>query len=317
MTGRPDGPPIGGATPPSADAAIATRGLTKHFGRRKAVEGLTVSVPRGTICGFVGPNGSGKSTTIRMLLGLLRPTAGSATVLGEGISRPSAYLPRVGAVTETPTAYPSLSARKNLEVLAQLGGHPSSRIDRVLEIVGLEGRAKDPVGGYSLGMRQRLGLAMALLPDPELLILDEPTNGLDPLGIIELREQLRGMRDQGTTLFISSHLLGELERVSDWLVMIREGRAVFNGAARDLVARGSDVTVEAPEAAQLELVARIATAAGYRVTRADQALRIACPAGWAAELERRAADAGARGVVVRAREASLEESFLAVLRGER
>ena len=299
------------------DLVIATHGLSRHFGHRKAVDDLTISVPRGTIAGFVGPNGSGKTTTIRMLLGLLRPTSGSATILGKGISNPREYLPRVGAVCESPVFYPSLSGRKNLEVLAQLGGHPLSRIDHVLEIVGLDSRAKDPVGKYSLGMKQRLGLAMALLPDPELLILDEPANGLDPLGIIELRDQLRSMRDQGTTLFISSHLLGELEQVTDWLVMILEGKAVFNGPACELVDRRGELVVEAAEATQLDLVAGIATAAGYRATRVDGSLRIACPVDWASELQRCAAEAGATGVTIRAREASLEEGFLAMLRGER
>jgi len=299
------------------DLVVATHGLSRHFGYRKAVDDLTISVPRGTIAGFVGPNGSGKTTTIRMLLGLLRPTSGSATILGQAISHPREYLPRVGAVCESPVFYPGLSGRKNLEVLAQLGGHPRSRIDHVLEIVGLDSRARDPVGKYSLGMKQRLGLAMALLPEPELLILDEPTNGLDPLGIIELRDQLRGMRDRGTTLFISSHLLGELEQVTDWLVMILEGNAVFNGPAHELVDRRGELVVEAADPTQLNLVAGIATAAGYRVTWTDSSLRIACPVDWASELQRCAAEAGAMGVTIRAREASLEEGFLAMLRGER
>src|SRR5436190_15517411 len=302
---------------PSGDLVIATRGLSRRFGQRRAVDDLTISVPRGTIAGFVGPNGSGKTTTIRMLLGLLRPTSGSATILGKEISHPRQYLPRVGAVCESPVFYPSLSGRKNLEVLAQLGGHPSSRIDHVLEIVGLDSRAKDPAGKYSMGMKQRLGLAMALLPEPELLILDEPTNGLDPLGIIELRDQLRGMRDRGTTLLISSHLLGELEQVTDWLVMILEGKAMFNGPAHDLVDRRGELVVEAADPTDLELVAAIATAAGHRARWVDRSLRIVCPVDWASELQRRAVEAGASGVAIRVREASLEEAFLAMLRGER
>jgi ABC-2 type transport system ATP-binding protein len=301
----------------SKQEAIATRGLTRRFGRRRAVDDLTIRVPRGTISGFVGPNGSGKTTTIRMLLGLLRPTSGSATILGEDISRPRAYLPRVGAVCESPVFYPGLSGRRNLEVLAQLGGHPRSRIDHVLEIVGLDSRANDPAVKYSMGMKQRLGLAMALLPEPELLILDEPTNGLDPLGIIELRDQLRSMRDHGTTLFISSHLLGELEHVTDWLVMILDGKAMFNGPAHELLDRRGELVVEAADAAQLELVAGIATTAGYRATRVDGSLRVVCPVDWASELQRRAVGAGAHGIAIRARESSLEEAFLAMLRGER
>ncbi len=300
----------------SNSLAIETHGLSKHFGQRKAVDGLTISVPGGAITGFVGPNGAGKTTTIRMLLGLIRPSSGSATVLGKAISHPRAYLPRVGALIESPAFYPSLSGRKNLEVLAQLGGHSRSRISQVLEIVGLSDRAKDLVGKYSLGMKQRLGLAMALLPDPDLLILDEPANGLDPLGIIEMRDLLRRLREQGKTIFISSHLLGELEQVTDWFVMLNQGKAVFNAPARDLVDGRGELIVTAEEATQADLVARIAIAAGYTVTPENGSLRITCPIEWAEELNRRAREAGATGIAIRAREASLEESFLAMLKGD-
>src|SRR6266568_3862473 len=181
--------------------AIATHGLSKHFGQRKAVDGLTISIPAGTIAGFVGPNGAGKTTTIRLLLGLVRPSAGSARILGHPLTDPRSYLPRVGALVEAPAFYPSLSGRTNLEVLARLGGHPRSRVSQLLELVELSDRARDRVGSYSLGMKQRLGVAMALLPDPDLLILDEPANGLDPLGIIATRDLLRRLRDQGKTIF--------------------------------------------------------------------------------------------------------------------
>ncbi len=296
--------------------AIETHGLSKHFGQRKAVDGLTISVPGGAITGFVGPNGAGKTTTIRLLLGLIRPSAGSATVLGQPISHPRTYLPRVGALIESPAFYPSLSGRKNLEVLAQLGGHSRSRISQVLEIVGLSDRAKDLVGKYSLGMKQRLGVAMALLPDPDLLILDEPANSLDPLGIIEMRALLRSLREQGKTIFLSSHLLGELEQVADWLVMLNQGKTVFNGQARDLVDGRGELIVTAEEATQADLVARIAVTAGYTVTPENGALRITCPIDWAEELNRRAREAGATGIAIRAREASLEGSFLAMLKGD-
>src|SRR6266446_5489637 len=170
--------------------AIETHGLSKHFGQRKAVDGLTISIPSGTIAGFVGPNGAGKTTTIRMLLGLIRPSEGSATVLGKPISHPRTYLPRVGALIEAPAFYPSLSGRTNLEVLAHLGGHLRSRVSQMLELVELSDRGSDPVGKYSQGMKQRLGVAMALLPDPELLIPHEPANGLDPLAISQMRDLL-------------------------------------------------------------------------------------------------------------------------------
>src|SRR5437588_5332898 len=192
--------------------AIETRRLTKHFGKQTAVDDLSMSIPAGSIAGFIGPNGAGKTTTLRLLLGLVRPNAGSATVLGFPLTESDRYLPRVGALIEAPAFYPSLSGRTNLEVLARLGGYPRSRLNELLEAVDLSDRARDRVGTYSLGMKQRLGVAMALLPDPDLLILDEPANGLDPLGIIEMRDLLRRLREQGKTIFISSHLLGSWSR---------------------------------------------------------------------------------------------------------
>jgi ABC-2 type transport system ATP-binding protein len=221
--------------------AITTNGLSKRFGMRKAVDGLTITIPSGTIAGFVGPNGAGKTTTIRMLLGLVRPSAGGATMLGRPASDPKSYLPRVGALVEAPALYPSLSGTTNLEVLAQLSGLPRSRVAAVLETVELTDRAKDPAGRYSHGMKQRLGLAMALLPDPELLIVDEPASGLDPLGMIQLRDLLRRLRDQGKTIFMSSHLLGELEQVADWLVVLNQGRSLFCGPASGLLVEGANL----------------------------------------------------------------------------
>src|SRR5258708_780656 len=200
--------------------AIDTHDLSKHFGQRKVVDSLTISIPSKTIAGLVGPNGAGKTTTIRMLVGLVQPSAGSARILGKPLTERRSYLPHVGALIEAPAFYPGLSGQTNLEVLAQLGGLPHSRIGELLELVGLSDRAKDQVGKYSQGMKQRLGVAMALLPDPDLLILDEPTNGLDPLGIIQMRDLLRHLRDQGKTVLISSHLLAELEQVMDWLVVL-------------------------------------------------------------------------------------------------
>src|SRR5947209_6407910 len=296
--------------------AIETHGLSKHFGQRKAVDGLTISIPAGTIAGFVGPNGAGKTTTIRLLLGLVRPGEGRATILGKPLTHPRSYLPRVGALIEAPAFYPSLSGRTNLEVLAHLGGHPRSRVDQLLELVDLSDRAKDPVRKYSQGMKQRLGVAMALLPDPDLLILDEPTNGLDPLGIIQIRDLLRHLREQGKTILLSSHLLGELEQVADWLVMLNQGKALFSGPARDLLDRRGELVVEAEEATQLGLVVRIAREAGYTVTQEDRSLRIVCPASFAEELNRRAREAGATRIAIRTKEASLEERFLAMLKGE-
>lgn len=301
---------------PDGTMAIETHGLSKYFGKRKAVDDLTISIPAGSIAGFVGPNGAGKTTTIRLLLGLVRPSAGSATILGKPLAEPRSYLSRVGALVETPAFYPSLSGQTNLEVLTRLGGYPRSRVNELLDMVELSDRARDRVGSYSMGMKQRLGVAMALLPDPDLLILDEPANGLDPLGIIQMRDLLRRLREQGKTIFLSSHLLGELEQVTDWLVILNQGKALFSGPAHELLDSRSELVVEAEEAAQLDLVAGIATGDGYTVTREERVLRIACPASFAEELSRRAGEAGATHIVIHVREASLEERFLSMLKGE-
>ena len=308
-----------GSAPGSARGAwaIETQGLSKHFGQHKAVDGLTIRIPAAKITGFVGPNGAGKTTTIRLLLGLVRPSAGSATILGHPLTKPARYLPRVGALVEAPAFYPSLSGQTNLDVLARLGGYPRARVSELLDLVELSDRAHDRVGTYSLGMKQRLGVAMALLPDPDLLILDEPANGLDPLGIIGIRDLLRRLRDQGKTIVLSSHLLGELEQVADWLVMLNQGKALFSGPARDLLDRRAELVVEAEDAVQLDLVERLASEAGYTVTREDRTVRIACPASFAETLNRQAREAGATGVTIRTREASLEQIFLDLMKGDR
>ena len=296
--------------------AIETHGLTKRFGKQTAVDDLSMSIPAGSIAGFIGPNGAGKTTTLRLLVGLVRPNAGSATVLGCPLTEPDRYLPRVGALIEAPAFYPSLSGRTNLEVLALLGGHRGSRVNDMLETVDLSDRAGDRVGTYSLGMKQRLGVAIALLPDPELLILDEPANGLDPLGMIEMRELLRRLRDQGKTIVLSSHLLGELEHVADWLVMLHKGKALFCGSARELLTQRVELVIEPEDAVQRELVTRVANRAGYAVTQEVQTLRIACPAAFADTLNRLTREAGAVDLTIRVKEASLEQLFLALVKGE-
>src|SRR5579872_3964036 len=210
--------PMPSSVAAGTDVAIRARGLTKRYGSRTAVDGIDLDIPTGVIAGFVGPNGSGKTTTIRMLLSFVAPTAGTAEVLGVPVDRPGDYLPRVGALIEGPAFYWWLSGRRNLEILAALGGIPASRVDEVLDVVELRERAADRVLGYSLGMKQRLGIAAALLPRPQLLILDEPANGLDPSGIQDMRRLLARLRDQGVTIFISSHILSELEQIADWIL---------------------------------------------------------------------------------------------------
>ncbi len=215
--------------------AVRTTGLTKAYGGRTVVDAIDLRLPSGVVSGFVGPNGAGKTTTIRMLLGLVRPTAGNGTVLGEAMEHPTRYLGRVGALIEGPAFTPALSGRDNLLVLTRAGGLPSDRVPQVLGRVGLGERGGDPFRSYSLGMKQRLGIAAALLPRPRLLVLDEPTNGLDPAGIAQMRELIASFRDEGMTVFVSSHLLSEVEQVADHLVMISNGRLVFQGSVDALV----------------------------------------------------------------------------------
>src|SRR5919197_5400630 len=213
---------------------IETRALTKRYGEAiVAVDALDLRVRRGEVYGFLGPNGAGKTTTLRMLLGLVRPTAGDAAVLGAAPGSPAA-LARIGALVEAPGLYPYLSGRDNLRVLAGHAGAPPERVDAVLAEVGLADRAGDRAATYSMGMKQRLGVAAALLKDPELLILDEPTNGLDPAGMAEMRELIRSLGRDGRTVLLSSHLMGEVEQVCDRVGVIRAGALVAEGTVDEL-----------------------------------------------------------------------------------
>jgi ABC-2 type transport system ATP-binding protein len=221
------------------DIALQTENLTKRFRGRTAVDRLTIRVERGDIYGFLGPNGAGKSTTLRMLLGLVRPTSGSIKFPLNASSWE--YLKarsRVGAIIETPAFYENFSARRNLQLLASLsGGVSKKRVEEVLNIVGLRERAGDPVKVYSYGMRQRLGIAQALLPTPQLIVLDEPTNGLDPQGIHETRKLIRRLRDEfRLTVLLSSHLLTEIEQLCNRVGIIHEGRLLYEGGPEALVA---------------------------------------------------------------------------------
>lgn len=209
---------------------IEARGLTKRFGRVRAVEGLDLVVPHGSLFGFLGPNGAGKSTTIRMLTGLIRPTSGDASVLGVPIAERLKLGSRLGALIEEPAFYSWLSARRNLRLLTSLsGGVSRAKMDETLELVGLTDAADRAVGGFSHGMRQRLGIAQALLPRPELLILDEPASGLDPEGLAQVREMLLALHEQGMTVFLSSHLLAEVEMTCTHAAVVMDGRIVAEG----------------------------------------------------------------------------------------
>jgi ABC-2 type transport system ATP-binding protein len=221
-----------------SDLALQTEALTKRFGARTAVDRLSLRVERGDIYGFLGPNGAGKSTTLRMLLGLVRPTSGviKFTLRATGWEYLRARS-RVGAIIEAPAFYENFSGRRNLQLLASLsGGVQRKRVEQVLEIVGLRDRARDPVKVYSYGMRQRLGIAQALLPTPELIILDEPTNGLDPQGIQQTRELIRRLRDEfKLTVLLSSHLLSEIEQLCNRVGIIHEGHLLYEGGPETLV----------------------------------------------------------------------------------
>jgi ABC-2 type transport system ATP-binding protein len=240
-------------------AAISVQGLSKRFGDVLAVDQLRFQVDPGTVVGFLGPNGAGKTTTLRMLLGLVTPTAGTATIAGRTYRELPDPARRVGAVLEASGFHPARSARDHLRVLATAAGLDPRRVDEVLEQTGLAAAGRRRVGGFSLGMRQRLGLAAALLGDPEVLILDEPANGLDPEGVHWLRGLVRGLADQGRTVLVSSHVLAEVAQTVDQVVIIDRGRLVAQSTLAALTA-GADRTVRVrtpqPEALRDLLVAR-------------------------------------------------------------
>lgn len=241
----------------SGEVVLHTRSLSKQYGKRLAVDNLDLAVQRGEIFGFLGPNGAGKTTTIRMALGLIAPTSGSVEILGQDIATHRArVLPRVGALIETPALYLYMSGRDNLRAVASvLGGVPKQRIDTVLELVGLRVRQKDRVRTYSLGMKQRLGVAIALLQDPDVLILDEPANGLDPAGIVEMRDLMHHLAQEGKTVFISSHLLTEVQQICTRVAIINLGKLVTESTVEELTSGQGQFAVKVEHAAEaLDLV---------------------------------------------------------------
>jgi ABC-2 type transport system ATP-binding protein len=291
-------------------AVIATRSLSRRFGNITALDRLTVELPTGGVIGLVGPNGSGKSTLIRTLLGLIRPTSGEADVLGHPIAQPKRYASSVGTMIESPAFIGSLSALANLTSLAHLHGTPMARVDEVLGQVGLLGRDREPVRRFSLGMKQRLGIAVALLTDPDLLILDEPTNGLDPAGIVEIRELLRRLAQGGRTVVVSSHLLSELEAICAYLVIIRFGVLMFAGPIIELLGRtGAHVDLAPERPKDADRLADALRAAGWQVQPVDIGLR-ATGAGRAADVNRAAAAAGITLGRLQEAQDSLEDLFL-------
>jgi ABC-2 type transport system ATP-binding protein len=291
---------------------IEVEGLSKRFGKTQAVAGLSFRVEPGRITGFLGPNGAGKSTTLRSILGLVHPDAGRATVLGVPYRQLDRPFHRVGAVLEASEVHPGRSGRNHLRVLAEAAGLPRSRVEEVLALVELSGSAKRRVKGYSLGMRQRLGLAAAVLGDPEVLVLDEPANGLDPAGIRWLRDFLRSLAAEGRTILVSSHVLSEVAQTADRVVIIHRGRLIKQASVAEVLAGAEGATrVRTPDTQRLgELLA----AAGASVTEVGEGVL-------AVDLtpERVGELAAANGIVLHeltVEQATLEEVFLELTGGE-
>jgi ABC-2 type transport system ATP-binding protein len=285
---------------------IEVDSLTKRYGSTVAVQDLSFAVSAGRVTGFLGPNGAGKSTTMRAILGLVRPTSGTTTVLGSPYRELHQPEKRVGALLETFDAHPGRSGRSHLRVLALAGGIPRSRVDEVLALVELTGAGRRRVKGYSLGMRQRLGLAAALLGDPEVLVLDEPANGLDPQGIRWLRDFLRSLAAEGRTILVSSHVLAEVAQTVDDVVIIHRGKLIQQAAMADVEAMAAKATTaRSPEAARL---ASLLTAEGVEATVVvDDRITVHAPTERVGEV------AAAHGIVLHeltAERASLEEVFL-------
>lgn len=295
-------------------AVIEVEGLRKHYlgfrGGTTALDGIDLAVPEGGVYGFLGPNGAGKTTTIRCLLDLIRPTSGECRVLGApsrgGLS---AVIGRIGAIVETPAFFPRFSARRNLLYFARLQGVGGSEVDAALKRVGLGGREKDLVKEYSLGMKQRLGLAAALLKDPELLILDEPAHGLDPAGINEVRLLLRSLGEEGRTVFLSSHLLGEVQAICDRVAILSKGKCVAEGPVAEVIERGRSAGVLV-RMDDLSAGRKALDAAGYQVSIEGEALAVTIPPSQAAKVTETLASKGLYLRELRPREVTLEEVFL-------
>jgi ABC-2 type transport system ATP-binding protein len=297
---------------------IQLDGLRKEYrgGRIVAVSGLDLEVPEGGVFGFLGPNGSGKTTTIRCLLGLARATAGRATVLGATVPHDLARVrTRIGSIVETPALFPAFSGRKNLELLGALDGIGRKAVADMLVRVGLGGREDSAVRTYSLGMKQRLGLAAALLRDPALLVLDEPANGLDPAGIKEFRDLIRSLGAEGRTVFVSSHLLGEVQQMCDRVAIIARGRLVTQGSVREVLAMGHPAVMVArvPDPAT---AVTVLNQAGIGAAAHEDVVRIALNAGEGARITETLARAGIYLSELRPEEVDLETVFLQLTEGD-
>jgi ABC-2 type transport system ATP-binding protein len=320
------------------DVLIRTHELTKRYGTRRVVNGVNLTVRRGDVFGLLGPNGSGKTTTIRMLLGLVLPTSGQIELFGDALAHPGwmrVALQRVGAVVEQPSFYPFLTGRENLVGMATFSGLPNgapthARIERVLRQVGLGERSDDAYRKYSLGMKQRLGIAAALLTDPEIVVLDEPTNGLDPAGMVEVRALITQLAQRGTTVFLSSHLLHEVQQVCTRVAILQDGLLLAQGAVGDLLASGQGVQVSFDDARDFPRAVTALQAAqeagtswlngaryvppepGQPVPSGGWYLLVNAPPERAAAINQLLASQGLYAHELRWRAASLEQFFLAL-----
>jgi ABC-2 type transport system ATP-binding protein len=291
--------------------AITSHGLTRHFGKQTVVEDLDLAVREGAITAFLGPNGAGKTTTISLLLGLLKPSAGSAEVLSRPPGHPEA-LAQIGALVESPSLYDHLTGWENLEITRLLRGLSPSDVDRVLGLVDLAQDARRPVREYSLGMRQRLGVALALMGEPQLLILDEPTNGLDPAGIQDMRELIRRMpRETGAAVFLSSHLLAEVEQVAQDLVVIHKGRLRYQGPTEGLGRGGEgELAVRVNDSARAQAALR---PLGFTMREAEGFIWLQAPEAEAPRVAACLVQEGCSLYELAPHKANLEARFLALL----
>ena len=298
-------------------AVIETRGLVKRFAEANAVDGIDLDVPAGGVYGFLGPNGAGKTTTIRILVGLLWPTRGTSRIFGETVVPGAPVLARVGSLIERPALYPYLSASENVRVFGTSHGLGPDvllrRIAESLDRVGLAAVARRKAGGFSTGMRQRLALAIALIGRPDLVILDEPTNGLDPNGVVDVRELIARLAADGTTVFLSSHVLPEVEQLCDRVAILRAGRIVAEGPTNDLLGTGERLFVRFDSPAEAESARAIlglgASPIDAGPTRPGSALLVDTPIAEASTLNRRLGEAGLYPAELTPRRESLEAVF--------
>lgn len=296
------------------DTIVSTNQITKRYGPRLAVDAVSLTVRRGEVYGFLGPNGAGKTTTLRMLLGLIRPSHGTATLLGHEPGSPEA-LAAVGSLVEEPGFYPYLSGRDNLRVLARYAGIDDVAVAAVLEQVDLADRANDSFKSYSLGMKQRLGVAAALLGDPELLVLDEPTNGLDPAGMADMRDLIRSLAEGGQTVMLSSHLLGEVQEICDRVGVIANGKLIIESSVDELRGHGGLAVRAEPFGTAREVVDGLVGRGN--VTTLDGALRLDVDPAQAPAITRALVRSDVDVHEVRPMERTLEEVFFEITAEEK